>query len=47
MRWLRHGRAAPYPGDVRAEVGDDHHELTELLMKTDQKNEKVIANLRK
>jgi len=34
-RRLRRDRAAPYLGDIRAEVGEIHHELVELLMKTD------------
>ena len=38
-RRLRCGRAVPYPGDVRAEVGDDHHELVKFLVKTDRKND--------
>ena len=38
-RRLRRDRAAPCPGDVRAEVGEIHHELTELLVKTDRKND--------
>jgi len=37
-RRVRCGRAVPCPGDVRAEVGDDHHELAELLVKTDGRN---------